>query len=46
MQIADERLDKLGEYFVRMKIRERYGITFETFVRRVLDGVWEAYLAG
>ena len=44
MRIADERLDKLGEYFVRLKIRERYGISFETFVRRVLDGIWKMYV--
>jgi len=41
----DDRLEKLGNYFVHFRIRERYGITFEEFVRRVEAGTWVAYLA-
>ncbi|WP_269320842.1 hypothetical protein [Brevibacillus borstelensis] len=41
----DDRLERLGTYFVFHQIRERYEITFETFVRRVQSGAWEAYLA-
>lgn len=40
--MTDERLDKLATYFIHFRIRERYGITFEEFVRRVEAGVWEA----
>jgi len=41
----DNRLEKLGTYFVYHQIKERYGITFERFVQKVLNGTWEAYLA-
>lgn len=41
----DDRLERLGKYFVFHRIKERYEITFETFVQRVLSGAWEAYLA-
>jgi len=41
----DARLEKLGDYFVHFRIRERYGITFEEFVRRVEAGTWLAYQA-
>lgn len=39
--MTDELLDKLGTYFVYFRIRERYGITFEHFVRMVEAGTWE-----
>ncbi|WP_275261615.1 hypothetical protein [Brevibacillus borstelensis] len=41
----DDRLERLGTYFVFHRVHERYGITFETFVQRVLTGAWEAHLA-
>lgn len=44
-RMPDELLDKLGNYFVYHRILERYGITFETFVRRVQNGSWDAWLA-
>ncbi|MGG4032988.1 hypothetical protein ABEV74_04660 [Paenibacillus cisolokensis] len=43
--MPDERLEKLGEYFVHFQIGERYQITFEEFVRRVVIGTWVAHLA-
>jgi hypothetical protein len=43
--IPDDLLDRLGTYFVHFRIAERYGITFEQFVWKVLNGTWEAYLA-
>ena len=43
--IPDDVLDRLGDYFVHFRINDRYGITFETFVRRVEAGTWVAYLA-
>lgn len=45
LRMDDILLDKLGDYFVHFRIRERYGITFEEFVRRVEAGTWVAYLA-
>jgi len=45
MQVTDEQLERLGEYFVYHRIGERYGITFEKFVVRYLCGQWEAWLA-
>ncbi|MEI7027130.1 hypothetical protein [Paenibacillus sp. y28] len=43
--MSDERLDKLGDYFVYHSVNARYGLTFEEFVARVQLGTWEAYLA-
>lgn len=43
--MPDERLDKLGKYFIHFEIGRRYGITFEIFVEKVRRGVWIAYLA-
>lgn len=41
----DDLIERLGTYFVYHRIRERYGLTFEQFVQKVLNGTWEAYLA-
>ena len=38
---SDERLERLGKYFVYHRIYDRYGITFEHFVRMVEAGTWE-----
>lgn len=39
MKIDDEILDKLGVYFVYHDLYNRYGITFETFVKRWSKGI-------
>jgi predicted RNA-binding protein (virulence factor B family) len=36
-----ERIDKLGTYFIYHNIKERFDITFETFVTIVDSGRWE-----
>lgn len=41
MRINGELLDRLGVYFIHMKINERYGVTFEKFVERCQRGTWE-----
>lgn len=41
--MSDERLDKLGRYFVYFDIRKKYGITFEQFVNLVAKGLWHEW---
>ena len=41
----DERLERLGTYFVHFELRTRLGITFEQFVEWAHRGVWNAELA-
>lgn len=43
MMIADERLDKLGDYFVLLSIGKRYNMTFEQFIIVVDSGRWEEF---
>jgi hypothetical protein len=43
MYESDDRIDKLGEYFVYFKIKERFQITFERFVEVVDSGQWSLY---
>lgn len=43
--MSDERLEKLGTYFVHRRIRERFGITFARFVELVDAGTWSAWIA-
>lgn len=43
--MSDETLDKLGTYFVYHNVLMRYQITFERFLKRVENDVWEAWLA-
>lgn len=38
--VPDELLDDLGNYFVEFYVRERFGITFESFVERYMRGTW------
>lgn len=46
MSISPEALDALGNLFVALKIRERYGIPFYKFVELKQNGKWEeAYAA-
>lgn len=45
MRIDDERLESLGTYFVHFDVATRYGISFEQFLRKVLNGTWTAYLS-
>ncbi|CAB4142615.1 hypothetical protein UFOVP451_33 [uncultured Caudovirales phage] len=42
--MSDERIEKLGTYFVYFDIRQRYGITFERFVNIVSKGGWHEYV--
>jgi len=37
----DDRVDRLGRLFVTLKLRERYGITFERYLQLVESGEWE-----
>ncbi|MBM7607082.1 hypothetical protein QUF56_14905 [Ureibacillus composti] len=41
MLIDDVLLEKLGVYFVYHNYYDDYGITFETFVKRYIEGIWE-----
>ena len=43
--MSDERLDKLGTYYVHFSINARYGITFERFVKLVTLNRWTDYVA-
>ena len=43
--MSDERLDKLGTYFVHFNIHEKFGITFERFVKLVTLNRWIDYVA-
>ena len=43
--MGDERLERLGTYFVHFELRKRLGITFEQFVEWVERGIWNAELA-
>jgi len=37
----DDRVDRLGRLFVALRIRERYGVTFERWLEMVENGAWE-----
>lgn len=39
-EMNDDLLEKLGIYFVYHDIYNRLGITFETFVKRYMQGAW------
>lgn len=41
--VCEDRIDKLGEYFVYFNIMERFKITFERFVQLVDSGLWSLY---
>lgn len=43
--MSDETIDRLGNYFVTLKIADKYGITFERFVEIYKAGTWEDYVA-
>jgi hypothetical protein len=40
----EDRIEQLGEMFVRLQIGERHGITFERFVDLEQNGSWKSYL--
>lgn len=42
MKMTDEQIEKLGDYFVYHRLRERYGWTFEQFVEKYKSGTWAA----
>ena len=37
----DDRIERLGRLFVALRIRERYGLTFERYLEMVERGSWE-----
>ena len=37
----DDLVDRLGRLFVALRIRERYGVTFERWLEMVENGAWE-----
>lgn len=39
----DERLEKLGTYFVYFDLYNTLGITFEQFVEKVKKGTWKLF---
>lgn len=39
----DERLEKLGTYFVYFDLYHTLGITFEQFVEKVKKGTWQLF---
>lgn len=39
--MSDDRIDKLGTYYVHHQISVKYGISFERFVELVEVGTWE-----
>lgn len=41
---VNDKIDKLGRYFVYHNILERYHIGFEKFVIMVDDGSWEQFI--
>ncbi len=43
--IADDRIERLGRYFIHNNIAGRYGITFEQFIKIVDRGDWEEVVA-
>ena len=45
MSMSDERLEKLGIYFLYFDVKESWGITFEQFVKFVEIGLWEDMMA-
>lgn len=42
--MPDEQLEKLGDYFVHIGIKEKYGITFELFVELTKAGRWKKFI--
>ena len=38
----EDRVDRLGRLFVALRIRERYGMTFERYLEMVERGSWAA----
>ena len=38
----DERIERLGKYFVHFNLQEK-GYTFERFIQLVQSGQWEKY---
>ena len=43
--MSEETLDRLGTYYLYHSVQRRYGTPFVTFVKKVQNGTWEAYLA-
>ena len=38
--MPDEKLERLGKYFVGFNIREKHDLTFEQFINLVDSGLW------
>lgn len=43
--MTDERLECLGNYFVHFKVLERFGITFQQFLKMVELDTWKEMVA-
>lgn len=41
----DDSVDRLGRLFVALRIREKYGLTFERYLELVRLGEWERVAA-
>lgn len=41
MKVDNNLLERWGVYFVYFEILRRYGLTFEQFVEKNLNGTWE-----
>lgn len=41
----DDTVDRLGRLFVTLRIREKYGVTFERYVGLARSGAWQEYVA-
>lgn len=41
----EDRIDRLGRVFAALKLRERYGVTFERWLEMVDSGAWGEMVA-
>lgn len=40
----EDRVDRAGRMFVALKLKEKYGITFDRWLQLIDLGVWEQYV--
>lgn len=40
-----DRIDRLGRLFAALKLRDRYGVTFERYLEMVDSGAWGEVVA-
>lgn len=41
----NDRIDRLGRLFTKLKLREKYGLTFERYLEMVERGTWGELVA-